>query len=189
YRHPAETLGFFGLTPEMTVIELSPGGGWYTEILAPVLRGNGKLVAAIPSAEGPGARYATRFQEFLATAPELYDHVQTVVLEPPAHVTLGPDGSADLVLTFRNTHGWVRDGIDDEVYAAVFRVLKPGGIFGVVQHRAAEGADVAVTAEQGYVTEAHVIGRAQEAGFELVEKSEINANPNDTRDYPEGVWT
>jgi predicted methyltransferase len=115
--------------------------------------------------------------------------VRTATFEPPTAIDLGPDGSADLVLTFRNTHGWVRDGVAESVFGAAFRVLKPGGILGVTQHRAREGADPVESAKTGYVPEAHVVALAEAAGFELEERSEINANAKDTKDYPEGVWT
>jgi predicted methyltransferase len=188
YRHPLETLQLFGVEPTMTVVELSPGGGWYTEILAPYLRGQGRLVAAAPSAEGRRAEYRARFEAKLAEHPELYSEVLVATFDPPAPIDLGADGSADVVLTFRNTHNWINDGGEREAYEAAFRVLRPGGIFGVVQHRANEGADAHETAEKGYVPEAYVIEVARSVGFELVERSEINANPNDTKDYAEGVW-
>ncbi|MEZ4391679.1 MAG: hypothetical protein R3A48_11330 [Polyangiales bacterium] len=189
HRHPAETLAFFGVQPGQTVVELSPGGGWYTEILAPLLHDSGRLVAAIPSAEGSRARYHNRFQEFLRTRPDVYGNVQTVILEPPASVDLGPAGSADVVLTFRNLHGWQNDNALDAVFTAVHRVLKPTGVFGVVEHRAAEGADPATSSRQGYLAQAYVVQVAERAGFVLDASSEINANPRDTHDHPEGVWT
>ncbi len=187
YRHPAETLAFFGLEPTMTVVEMAPGGGWYTEILAPTLKGQGKLFAAIP--DPAESEYGERFMTFLQSEPELYSEVEPVIFMPPERASLGPDGSADMVVTFRSTHGWINRGQAADVYAAMFRVLKPGGILGVVQHRADEGADPAVTAEDGYVPEAYVIGLAEAAGFVLEEKSELNANPRDDHDHPEGVWT
>lgn len=187
YRHPAETLAFFGLEPDMTVVEMAPSGGWYTEILAPVLKDEGKLFGAIPDPEQ--SPYGERFITFLQSNPEVYGEVEPVVFAPPEQTSLGPDGSADMVVTFRSTHGWINRGQAEAVYAAMFRVLKPGGVLGVVQHRADEGADPAVTAENGYVPEAYVIGLAEAAGFVLEEKSEINANPADDHDHPEGVWT
>jgi predicted methyltransferase len=187
HRHPAETLAFFGLEPTMTVVEMAPGGGWYTEILAPTLKDQGKLIAAIPDPEE--SEYGERFMTFLQSEPELYSAVEPVIFMPPERTSLGPDGSADMVVTFRSTHGWINRDQAADVYAAMFRVLKPGGILGVVQHRADEGADPAVTAEDGYVPEAYVIGLAEAAGFVLEEKSELNANPADDHDHPEGVWT
>ena len=186
-RHPAETLAFFGLEPGMTVVEMAPGGGWYTEILAPTLRGSGKLFAAIPDPDE--SEYGERFITFLGTHPEVYSEIETVIFSPPERTSLGPDGSADMVLTFRSTHGWINRGQADDVYAAMFKVLKPGGVLGVVQHRADEGADPAVTSENGYVPQAYVVGLAEAAGFVLEEASEINANPADDHDHPEGVWT
>ncbi|MFO0628659.1 MAG: hypothetical protein U0325_24000 [Polyangiales bacterium] len=189
YRHPSETLTFFGVRPGQTVIELSPGGGWYTQILAPLLHDQGQLIAAIPAAEGPRARYHQRFQEFLRTRPDLYDRVRSVTLEPPGTIELGAPESADVVLTFRNLHGWQNDNALDAVFTAVHRVLKPNGVFGVVEHRAAEGADPATSSRQGYLAQPYVVQVAQRAGFVLDAASEVNANPRDTRDYPEGVWT
>ncbi len=189
YRHPQETLEFFGIQPDMRVVEIRPGGGWYTEILAPYLRGQGHLVAAIPSAEGSRAHYRQRFLDMQAARPDVFGEVEVATFDPPDAIDLGPDGSADMVVTFRNTHNMVNDGGAEEAYAAFFRVLRPGGVLGVVQHRAAEGADAQESAEKGYVPEAYVIQIAEAAGFTLEERSDINANPNDTRDYEEGVWT
>ena len=191
YRHPRSTLEFCGIEPGMTVVELSPGGGWYTEILAPYLRDQGQLVAGAPSAEGSRARYHARFMEFLETHPELYDRIRVATFDPPAPIDLGEPGSADMVLTFRNTHGWIGDDAEEEAYGAAFEVLKPGGIFCVVQHRAPEDEDTSPQerAESGYVKQSYVVSVAEEAGFELAETSEINANPEDTADHPEGVWT
>jgi len=189
HRHPRETLTFFGVQPGQTVVELSPGGGWYTEILAPLLHDRGQLVAAIPSTTGTRARYAANFATFLAARPDLYGNVRSVTLEPPAAVDLGPEGSADVVLTFRNLHGWINDGVAEQVFAAAFRVLKPGGTFGLVEHRANAGTDPRATARQGYVSEEHTVALARAAGFTLEERSEINANPRDTKDYPDGVWS
>lgn len=188
HRHPRETLTFFGIAPGQTVVELSPSGGWYTAILAPLLHDRGTLVAAIPDPAGPRARYAQRFLDFQAARPDLYGNVRRVVLEPPGQVNLGAPGSADAVLTFRNVHGWVNDNAFDAVLTSAFAVLRPGGVLGVVEHRAAEAADPATSARQGYVPEAFVIARAQAAGFVLDARSEINANPRDTRDYENGVW-
>lgn len=187
FRHPKETLAFFGITPDMTVIELSPGGGWYTEILAPYLKAEGKLIAAPPGEAGERAKYLERFKTFVQSRPDLYGDIELVVLDPPT-IDLGAPGQADAVLTFRNTHNWAQSGAEAAVYKAAFDALKPGGVFGVVQHRAAEGTDVSETAGKGYVTEAHVIETATAAGFVLEESSEINANPKDTKDYEAGVW-
>ncbi|MBC7173432.1 MAG: class I SAM-dependent methyltransferase, partial [Polyangiaceae bacterium] len=182
YRHPAETLAFFGVAPGMDVIELAPGGGWYTRILAPLLRGNGTLAVALPD-----GRYGDMFRQLQSDDPALYGDVRVARLQPPDGIELGEPESADVVLTFRNTHGWAEAGAERAVYDAVFRVLRPGGTFGVVQHRDAEGAEL--DAASGYLPEAYVIRVAEQAGFELVDRSEINANPRDTRDHEHGVWS
>lgn len=182
WRHPAETLAFFEVEPGKDVVELAPGGGWYTKLLAPLLRDSGSLTVGLPD----GA-YGDGFRTMQAEHPELYGHVRVGRLAAPEAIELGAPESADVVITFRNTHGWMRNGVGPQVMEAVFRVLRPGGIFGVVQHRDAEGAEV--NPARGYVPEAAVIELAQTAGFELVERSEINANPRDTRDHPEDVWS
>ena len=183
-RHPLQTLAFFGVTPTQTVIELWPGRGWFTEILAPLEREQGKLVAAVPTGD-----YLKPYQDFLAAKPEVYDRVQLLALSPPSQLTLGPDGSADAVLTFRNLHGWINGGYAPQLLEAVFRVLKPGGVFGVEEHRAPPGATPEASAKTGYVSEEATIAMATKAGLVLEERSEINANPKDTKDYENGVWS
>jgi predicted methyltransferase len=196
WRHPGETLTFFGIRPEMTVVEISPGGGWYTEILAPYLRENGKLIlAAYPAdVEGEDGDYYRKsraaFDAKLGAAPGVYDRAVVTDFLPPKRLDLAPEGSADRVLTFRNMHNWLADDGDEvRVMEAAFKALKPGGVLGIVEHR----TDRPVTRKQmydsGYMSEAAVIRVAEAAGFELEEKSEINANPKDTHDHPEGVWT
>jgi predicted methyltransferase len=196
WRHPGETLSFFGIRPEMTVVEISPGGGWYTEILAPYLRDKGKLYAAAYPREVPGefADYYRKSREAydakLAAAPAVYDRVVVTDFLVPSRLEMAPAGSADLVLTFRNIHNWVdAEQGERKVMEAAFRALKPGGVLGIVEHR----TDKPVTREQmanlGYMPEAEVIAAAEAAGFRLEEKSEINANPKDTHDHPKGVWT
>jgi predicted methyltransferase len=182
YRHPQETLGFFGLRDEMTVVELWPGNGWYTEVLAPFLRDKGKLVVT-NTAKGQ------KFAEMLAAKPDIFGKVEVRTIAPPDDINLGPEGSADLVVTFRNIHGWVPGGYEDKVFGAAYRVLKSGGIFGVVEHRAKAGSDPAELKDTGYVPEDFVISKVEKAGFKLAGKSEVNANPKDTKDYPKGVWT
>jgi predicted methyltransferase len=189
YRHPRETLEFFGLRPDMTVVELWPGGGWYTAVLAPLLADKGKLVAASMDPKDPNAHGAKELVARIAASPAVFGKVDVHVVHPPADVSLGPDGSADAVLTFRNFHNWMQDGIADKVLAASFKVLKPGGVLGIVEHRARADADPAKVFNSGYVPEATVIEMAQKAGFVLEARSEVNANPLDTKDYPEGVWT
>ncbi len=192
YRNPVETLDFFGLHPDMTVVELWPGGGWYTEVLAPVLHEEGQLVAANFDPDSDvdyQARLGKEYLEKLAEQPEIYGNVQTRPFDPPKKTTLGDPESADMVLTFRSLHGWIRDDQVEDVFRAAHEVLRPGGTFGVVQHRAEAGADVEDTVEDGYVPEDYVIELAERAGFRLADSSEINANPADTRDHPRGVWT
>ena len=186
YRHPVETLTFFGLKPDMTVVELWPFGGWYTEILAPYLREHGKYYGATvaPSDTGLGV-YRTAYEKELASKPELYDKVTVTDLEP-GKSEIAPAGTADMVVTFRNIHNWDRAGMTEGVFKEVHKALKPGGIFGVVEHRADPGKE---NEEPGYVDEDRVIKQVEAAGFKLVAKSEINANPKDTKDYPGGVWT
>lgn len=180
-RHPRETLQFFGLEETMDVVELSPGGGWYTRILAPYLAEKGSLTVGLPD-----GRYGDAFRELAAQDPELYGKVRQARFAPPEGVEIA-DESADLVLTFRNVHGWMRAGVDGDVFRAVFRVLRPGGVFGVVQHRDEEGGEL--RPDSGYVPESYVIRLAEEAGFVLEAKSDINANPRDTRDHENGVWS
>ncbi len=191
HRHPKETLSFFGLEPTMHVIEIWPGGGWYTEVLAPILRDHGKLTVATtdPESEGYRGRFARDFAAKLAAAPGVYDQVDTVVLQPPEKLALGADSSADMVLTFRSTHSWMMDNTHEAAYRAFFAVLKPGGILGVVQHRDREGATPPIEQRRGYVPQAFVVELAKKVGFELVESSEINANPKDTKDHPDHVWS
>ncbi len=189
-RHAAETLTFFGVKPTSTVVEVGAGGGWYTELLAPLLGNKGKLVVAGPDPAGPADKmmtvYGKRLDLFLAKSP-LFGKVERVVIGTP--VKLGADGSADVVLAMREMHGWQRRNELDAYLTAIHAVLKPGGILGIEQHRAAPGAKAEETAEKGYLPEEWVIEKVKAAGFELVEKSEVNANPKDTKDYPNGVWT
>lgn len=192
YRHPVETLGFFGIKPDMTVVELWPGRGWYTEVLAPYLRDNGKLYAAHFPAQSKVEYYQkglAAFKAMLAANPALYDRVVLTELGPPDSVAVAPAASADAVLTFRNMHNWMGQGNDVKVMQAAFAALKPGGVLGVVEHRAAANATAEQVKDSGYMTEEMVIKAAEAAGFVLEAKSEINANPRDTRDHPKGVWT
>lgn len=194
YRHPAGTLEFFGIQDGMTVLEIWPGGGWYTKILAPVMRGNGKLIEATwdPEVEGqPSYRYSLPKQmaAMFEANPGVYGEVETVYYSPPESGSLGEADSVDMILTFRNVHGWVSSGLAQTIFDEFARVLKPGGTLGVVQHRAAPGTDPVVTAKSGYVSEQAVIDIAKKAGLLLSGSSEINANPKDTKDYENGVWT
>lgn len=194
FRHPLETLGFFGVDPGQTVLEITPGGGWYTEILAPLLRDGGRYVAAVvdpaKAANERAAEYYGNalkgFQEKLAGNIEIYGKAQVVQFDP-ANPVFGAPGSVDTVLTFRNVHNWVPSGAAPAYFKGFYDVLREGGTLGVVEHRAAEGTEP--DGRSGYITEAQVIALAEAAGFKLVEKSEINANPKDTRDHANGVWS
>jgi len=193
YRHPRQTLAFFGVQADDTVIEITPGGGWYAEILAPYLRPSGHYIAAVwdDAIPGqPGYRYDLnkRLRAKFAGNPAVYGTPEVRVFDPKAP-RFGAAGSVDTVLTFRNAHNWVSDGNADAYFQAYFDVLKPGGTLGVVDHRARPGTDLATMKESGYLTEALVIDLAQKAGFVLAAKSEVNANPKDTTDHPNGVWT
>ena len=191
-RHPAETLAFFGIRDDLTVVEISPGGGWYTEILAPYLRENGVLYAGNydPDAEEEYYQRNSRaFSEKMAADPELYDKVRITIFDPPKKLEAAPAGSADMVVTFRNFHNWMEDGDAEAALQGMHKMLKPGGTLGVVQHRGNPAVEQDPQAESGYVRQDYLIRLIEAAGFELVASSEINANPNDTKDHPEGVWT
>ncbi len=193
YRHPRETLLFFGLRPDMTVVEIWPGAGWYTEILAPVLREQGRYYAAHFHVDDKSPRYMgpsrQNYGKLLSGRPDLYDRVTVTALHAPARPVAAPAGTADLVLTFRNVHNWTAAKNDEAMFRAFFDVLKPGGVLGVVEHRAKPGTSLEAQVKSGYMTEDYVIGLAERAGFRLVARSEINANPRDSRDHPRGVWT
>jgi predicted methyltransferase len=197
YRHPKETLEFFGFRSDMTVVEIWPGGGWYTEILAPALQGTGRLYAAQYS---PNPRYAyqrryySEFLGILGAHPDQFRDVIVTTLDVPYELRIAPPGSADLVLTFRNAHNWVNPGYGGELtgtltFRAMYDALKPGGILGVVDHRWPDPATEDPNAESGYVSEERVIALAKAAGFELEARSDINRNDKDGHVYPEGVWT
>ena len=192
-RHPLETLTFFGLKPGMTVVELWPGVGWYTAILAPWLaRNGGHLIAAGLETAGAQPASATRlmaaYRQRLASHPEAFGKVDVTPFGPRSG-PLGPPASADMVLTFRNIHNWMAQGFAEKAFRDIAAVLKPGGILGVEEHRAAPGSVQDPTAPTGYVTEAYVRVLAEEVGLTLAATSAINANPKDGRDHPFGVWT
>jgi predicted methyltransferase len=191
YQHPLDTLLFFGIKPEMTVVEVWPGtGGWYTEVLAPLLAERGKLYAAMP-ASAPDNAYVTAslksFGDKLAARPDRYGRVEVTTLGPQ-RFAIAPPGSADLVVTFRNIHNWMNLGFAPEAFAEMYRALKPGGILGVVENRADPAKPQDPRAANGYVNEEYAIAMIQAAGFELVARSGMNDNPKDTKDYEQGVW-
>jgi len=194
YRHPREVLEFFGLTPRSTVVEIWPSGGWWTELLAPVLKPEGRYYAAgfaLSARRTPEWRKRVQrdYQDKLAARPDLYDAVVVTELSVPERVDIAPSGTADLVLTFRNVHNWMKGDYAPRMFEVMARALKPGGILGVVEHRAPAGTSIEEMRRSGYVTEDHVISLAREAGLQLDARSEINANPRDTADHPAGVWT
>jgi predicted methyltransferase len=192
YRHPQQALAFWGLQPGMTILEVQPGGGWWTEILAPYAHAtNGKYYATGADLDNPelseGARKARAdFAARFAAKPEVYGQIQLVNFGAKSKPL--PDNAFDFVLSARSVHGWMGAGITEKVFKDLYGALKPGGILAIEQHRANPGAQDP-KAESGYVTEAFVIEQAQKAGFELVDRSEINANAADTKDHPFGVWT
>lgn len=191
YRHPRETLLFFGIRPDMHVVEVWPGGGWYTEVVAPLVRGQGKYYAAQfqPDPQSSFITEALRaYREKLEANPELYGEVEVTSLGPSGG-EIAPEGSVDMVLTFRNIHNWMARDWAPQAFAAMYRALKPGGILGVVEHRGDPGVPQDPQAKSGYVREDYAIRMIEEAGFKLVAKSEVNANPKDTKDYEQGVWT
>lgn len=190
FRHPQQTLEFFGVRPDMTVVELWPGGGWYTEILAPYLAAEGQLIAAHFDADSGVEYYQKSRQSFdkkMAENP-IYSKVQTINFNPGVTDLSMHNGQADAVLTFRSLHNWLGAEKLDAVLSDVYGMLKPGGVFGVVEHRADGKADIDPRAKKGYVNQGYAIQRIEAAGFKLVDISEINANPKDTADHPDGVW-
>lgn len=195
FRHPAETLAFFELEPSMTVVEIWPGGGYYSEILAPYLAEEGTFYAAHFPEESDSNYYQrslSKFKERLASEA-VFGNVQLTQFSPVTQLSsdIAPPNSADRVLTFRNLHNWYMNGGEEAVLNAFrqfHQALVPDGMLGVVDHRLPESADDEAMANSGYIKESWVIELAQQAGFELVERSEINANPKDTADHPNGVW-
>ncbi len=192
FRHPQEALAFWGLQPGMTILEVQPGGGWWTEILAPYARATGgKYYATAADLDNPelseGSRKArAEFEARFAAKPEVYGQVQLVNFGPKSKPL--PENTFDFALSARSVHGWMGSGITEKVLKDLHAALKPGGILAIEQHRANPG-EQDPKAASGYVTEAYVIEQAQKVGFELVDRSEINANASDTKDHPFGVWT
>ena len=186
-RHPAAELAFFGIRPDATVVEIWPGGGYWTEILAPYLAPSGKYYVALPS-DAAMSKGSKPFLDKLAAQPALYGKVHATELGQ-GQDDIAPAGSADFVLTFRNVHNWMELGDADEMFSAFYKALKPGGILGLEEHRALDTVPQDPKAENGYVRQDYTVALAKKAGFELVGASEINANPRDTKNWPKGVWT
>ena len=196
FRRPKETLAFFGFRSDMTVVEIWPGGGWYTEILAPALKESGKLYAAQYSVNPPYAyqrRYYGAFLTKAGSTPDVYGDVIITALDFPYELEIAPPGSADLVVTFRNAHNWVGRGYPKAsarlAYQAMFDALKPGGVLGIVDHRWPDADSEDPASDNGYISEERLIALAEEAGFEFAGRSDHNRNPKDTHEHPEGVWT
>jgi predicted methyltransferase len=191
YRHPKDTLLFFGVRPEMTVLEVWPEPGWYTDIIAPLVRDRGKYYAAVMEPD-PASQFVTgrlaSFRNKLAADPTLYGNA-TIVTFPAHGGDVVPPGSIDLVVTFRNIHNWMSEGTASDAFATIFKALKPGGMLGVVDHRGSPGVPQDPKAKSGYVSEEYAIKLIEAQGFRLLGTSEINANPKDTKDYEQGVWT
>jgi predicted methyltransferase len=194
YRHPKETLGFFGVKASDTVVEISPSAGWYSEILGPLVKDKGRYIGVVTdpakTSSDKARENATKNNDKLrakfAARTDVYGNASLFEIDPKAP-SISEPGSADVVLTFRNVHNWMGAGTDAQMFEAFFEVLKPGGTLGVVEHRANQ--DVPKGDKSGYVSEAQVIAMAIKSGFVLDARSEVNANPKDTKDYPGGVWT
>ncbi len=187
-RHPLEELSFFGVTPTATLVEIWPGGGYWTEILAPYLRGGGTYYAAVPTGGEAADKEAGLLMEKIASDPATYGKIVVTKLGP-ADGAVAPPGSADIVLTFRNLHNWMKNGDADAVLKDVFDALKPGGTLGVEEHRGRTSAPQDRKALDGYVRQDYAVALVEKAGFRFVAASEVAANPKDTADWPKGVWT
>ena len=191
YRHPFETLSFFGIEPDMTVVEIWPGGGWYSDILAPFLKDRGRLYAASwdKDLKSEYVQRALRaFDEKFIAHPEIYGEI--VVTELSRNKTaIAPPGGADMVVTFRNVHNWMKRGYENAIFQAMFDALKPGGVLGLVEHRGDPEVWQDPQALSGYVNQDTAVELAEAVGFRLIASSEVNANPRDDRDHPKGVWT
>jgi predicted methyltransferase len=191
YRHPKETLLFFGIRPEMRVLEVWPEPGWYTAVIAPLVRDKGKYFAGVIAAD-PSSRYIThRLEEYqarLAARPDSYDRVALVTFAADGGDAV-PPGSLDMVVTFRNIHNWMARDQAAQAFRSMYRALKPGGVLGVVEHRGNAAVPQDPKAKSGYVNEDYAIKLIEDQGFRLVAKSGVNDNPKDTKDYAQGVWT
>jgi predicted methyltransferase len=186
YRHPAQTLAFFGVKPTDTVVEFIPGGGWYTEILAPMVRGKGRYVALVPTSQNE------RTTKMLADKAARFGPTTVATLDFTTGATTLAPGTADVIVTFRNVHNLLMQpnaAVPGNAFKAMFAGLKPGGTLGIVDHRLPETMDTAREKTSGYIKRSTVVRLATAAGFRLAGESPINANPKDTHDHPEGVWT
>ena len=191
-RHPKQTLEFFGIQPNMTVVEVWPSGGWYTEILAPYLNEDGQYISASFDFKSDSAfiqRVAKIFLGKLEKRPDLYSNVKHGVLMLPDNIDVADPNTVDMVLTFRNIHNWMARGQERIAIKAFYDMLKPGGILGVVEHRGDESVPQDPASKSGYVNESYMVQIAKEAGFILDASSEINANSLDVKKHAEGVWT
>jgi len=187
-RHPLEELSFFGIKPTMEVVELWPGGGYWTEILGPYLAKSGKYYVAVPTGDAEEDKITQGWRARVAAEKDRLGTIHETTLGA-GHFEIAPPGSADLVLTFRNLHNWMDGGYVDQALAACFKALKPGGILGIEDHRGRNDQPQDPKAANGYVRQDYTIALAKKAGFEFVGASEINANPKDTKDWVDGVWT
>ena len=192
YRRPVETLTFFGVKPNSNVVEITPGRGWYSEILAPLLRANGIFTAVIYDADLTDNAYLKKLNGFYKTklgdSPEIYSNVQLEEINHKSPV-FDLDSSADFVLTFRNVHNWAKSGTTDEMFRSFYKSLKTGGVLGVVEHRARAGTPLSQQIKSGYMTEQFVIKTAEKAGFVFNAGSDINNNSLDAKNHKNGVWT
>ncbi|MGR6874245.1 class I SAM-dependent methyltransferase [Pseudomonas sp. HK3] len=191
YRHPMQTLDFFEVKPHHKIVEIWPGGGWYSEILAPILSSEGTLIAAHFPIDSPVAFFSNSRKKFEARKNEQpeFTNIKMATFAPPNITNFAEKGSVDRVLTFRNVHNWMRNKGEQAAFNSFYKALKPGGILGVVEHRAPKDFSIEKMIASGYVTEAYVIALAEKAGFKLQAKSEVNANKKDTKEHPKGVWT
>jgi predicted methyltransferase len=191
YRHPKETLLFFGIRPEMRVLEVWPEPGWYTEVIAPLVREKGKYYAAVIAGDPADKHITQRLDDYrakLAARADLYDKV-TVVSFPADGGDAVPPGSVDMVVSFRNIHNWMAREEAAQAFATMYKALKKGGLLGIVEHRGNPAVPQDLHAKSGYVNEEYAIHLIEGQGFRLVAKSEVNDNPKDTKDYEQGVWT
>ena len=191
YRHPKETLLFFGLDPEQSIVEITPGYGWYTEILAPLVRNKGQYTYTSLKLHEKINPYFVKleraFKGKMEKNPDIYDQLRWVHFDSK-QPEFSPNGPVDMILTFRNVHNWAKAGSAETMFTGFAKALKTGGTLGVVEHRAKIGTPLEKQIESGYMTEDYVVRMAKDAGFRLDAKSEINANPKDTADHPKGVW-